>query len=127
MGSVADQVRLPDGRWQLQKPANRVAGNTLRRSGQLVVRHRAEHRFEDDLELESCERGPEAMVDAIAKREVPPAGTLDVEDVGLVEMALVPGRGSIEQDHRAVSRDLDPMQVDIAGRCPLEVLLRRVE
>ena len=54
-------------------------------------------------------------------------GAPDVEQVGLVEMALVAGRGPIQKDHRALSRDLDPMQLDIAGRGPLEVLLRRVE
>src|SRR5689334_17767241 len=59
-------------------------------AGQSEVREPAQQRRESDTHLHPGQRGTEAMVDTVAKREVPRRAAADVKAVGRVDEAGIP-------------------------------------
>ncbi len=86
-----------------------------------------ERLLERDAPLEARQRGPQAEVDAVAERDVVVDAAVDVEAIGIGELALVAIGGAGEQQHlRAGGHDL-AVQLDVAGRPSALHRRRRLE
>src|SRR4051812_17396643 len=72
---------LDDQRAVAADVGRRLAGG----ADDLVARHDAQELVERDAGLEAGERGAQAVVDAVAEREVPLGGAIGIEAVGLRE------------------------------------------
>ena len=110
---------LPDQHRQLL-PAAHGAG--VRLLGALPVdvplREAVEHLVERDAALEPGQRGTQAEVDAVAEREVVVDLPLDVEAVGVGEVALVAVARRGEQHHHVAGLDLLPVVLDVLRDVP---------
>ena len=71
--------------------------------------------------------GAEAEVDAVPEREVLADLAMDVEPVGVVELALVAVGGADEEQDRAALRDGLPVDLDVARDVAPDVGRRRLE
>ena len=77
-----------------------------------------ERLLERDAALHPRQRGAEAEVDPVPEGDVMVDGPVDVEPVGIRELALVAVGGAGEEQHlRARGHDV-AVQLDVAGRPP---------
>ena len=72
-----------------------------------------QHLVQGDPPFEPGQRGTQTEVDAVAEGEVVPDPAVDVEAVGLVELALVAVRRGVQQQHDAVLGDSPAVVLDV--------------
>src|SRR3954468_9432371 len=92
-----------------------------------VAGREPQHLLQHDPALEPGERRAEAVVDALAKREVALDFTRDVQLAGALPPALVAVGGPPQQHDRAADGDRLAVQLELGGRATDLVLDGRLE
>ena len=83
--------------------------------------------LERDAALDAGEGRAEAVVGAVAEREVPAESPVDVEAIGFVEVPLVAVRRGDHEQHRAAGGHVCPWILDVVGDLPGDVGPGRLE
>ena len=105
-------------------PVRRVAHRLGR---DLVVGDAPEQLLEGHPPFESGERGAEAVVRAVAEREVTRDRSPDVEALGVRELAVVEVCGTPDEHDPRPGGDRDPVQLDLPHRGARQHLRRRLD
>src|SRR5262249_12398494 len=69
--------------------------------------------FEGDTTLETSEARAETEMDAVSEAQVIDVSASDVETIGILELAVVPVRRTVEQQQRRTDGHPRPVQLDV--------------